>query len=200
VLAPQAQRLAAGDDGYDSGARLQQPAQLRPGLKDVLRVVQQEQPPVVAQHPGEALADRLAGALMDTQRPPDGGEHVRGGVDASEVDERHAAGERGAQLLRRLEREAGLADAPRAGHGQQPHAVLSHQAMRGLRFRFASHQRAQGPRGPSQERPRRDRSRALPGAAARRPGRRHHGRGAPARRFTSVASGHTSTSGSLLSK
>jgi hypothetical protein len=120
LLAPQRQHHAGGDQHLQLGSRGEELLQQRCRLRHLLEVVDHQQELLVAQALLHRLQDGASARLGDGKGPG----HRRGDQGGighrRQVREEGAILERGEELGRDLEGQAGLAGATRAGQGEQP--------------------------------------------------------------------------------
>ena len=115
-LALHAQELAARDEESEVGAALKEGGELGGGLDHLLQVVEEEQQLALADVLGEAVlcAEGLGDRLRDE----------RGVAQGGEPDPEDACLVLRDECGSRLEREPGLARAPRPGQGDEPRSLL----------------------------------------------------------------------------
>nr|WP_159058837.1 hypothetical protein [Streptomyces caeruleatus] len=121
VFLGEAEAVAAGgEDPYAGRAVQQRGGELGAGRQQVFAVVDQQQQSAVPQ-PFHQRAERWPrGVVVQVERVGGGERDERGVVQAGEVHEADAVGEGAPYRGRDARGEAGLADAARAGQGDQP--------------------------------------------------------------------------------
>ena len=120
VLAVDPERDAAGGEDLEAEGG-QQLARQRGGFQHLLEVVQHQQKPFVLEVVLHALDERLVPALPHVERLRDGRDDQRGVGEGGERHEEDAVLELIQEISRRLQRQAGLARAPRTGEGKEAH-------------------------------------------------------------------------------
>ncbi len=134
MLGAQTQRLAAGGEDGQARAGCEQAPDVAGRLNDLLKVVQHQQQVPLAQRLPEDLDHRTAGDLVDLQHPGDGGHHELGIPDRCQRDEADPARELLRRLPRRFQGQAGLADAPGPGNGDEAHVRVQEEVLQALQL------------------------------------------------------------------
>ena len=119
ALTVEVQRGPAGREDRGVGAPLQEFSEERHGREQVLEVVEHEQQPPVADVAGDGVEGRTLGGFRDGQGAQDGREQEGAVGDRCQPCEHHAVGIGRRGALGGGDRQAGLADPPRAGQRQQ---------------------------------------------------------------------------------
>ena len=120
VLDPDAERLAAGDQELDLGARVEQLGRHPGGGRDLLEVVEHQQDLALAQAFGQRLADRTGGHLAHADGATERQDQAIGVAAGRHVDERDAVAKPRRLLAGGPDGQARLARPARARQRQQP--------------------------------------------------------------------------------
>src|SRR5262249_21338713 len=119
MLAGKAKRRPAGDEQRQLRGCREQLAEERSRLVHALEAVQQQEKALPAEVMLECPRELLVGSLLNAEGVRDRGRDQCRFAERGEVDEVDTVGERVGEVVRSLEREAGLAAAPWAGEGDE---------------------------------------------------------------------------------
>ena len=144
VLAVELEQCPAGDQDFQGGSRFQQLDEQRRGGYQVLEVVQHQQQLLVAEPGFEVMQLPLAAGVRQIQRPQDGRGQVPAVGDGGQRHKADAVGEVLAQGMRRCQAQPCLADARRAGDGEQAHRGLEQAGAQRGDLPFPPDQPGQG--------------------------------------------------------
>ncbi|WP_395243986.1 hypothetical protein ACGGZK_17970 [Agromyces sp. MMS24-K17] len=120
VLARDAQQAPAGDEHRDLGQLLEEVAEHRARADDLLEVVDEQEHPPPAQCDAHLVCEAAVAGVVEAHGGGDRGGHALGVGHGREVDERDAVGEVVVHRDGDDEPEEALADARRAGDGDEP--------------------------------------------------------------------------------
>jgi hypothetical protein len=130
LLPRDAQDGAAGDDHLQAGALPQQLDDHAGAVDQMLEVIEHQQQPLPADGGDDPLDVLLAPRIPDLERLHDRRGHELRVGDRRQQHHRDVVDDRGSGLLRKLEREAGFADAAGTGQRQQAHMRTAQQLER----------------------------------------------------------------------
>jgi hypothetical protein len=132
VFCTQTQHLSARDQELDIRAGFQQLYKRCGRRDDVFKVVQEQEPVLVALRGLEPFQQRLRSALGESNAVSDGRHHEGGIANGSEGDNVNTIREVMHQVPSDLERQTRFAHASRAGEGEQANVGAQEQSVESL--------------------------------------------------------------------
>ena len=135
---------AAGDEHGEERAHAEEGHDVRPGVDDLLEVVEHQEPRPRTEPFGDRLQRRATGVEGNPERASHRRQQLVGRLRRSQRDEGDATGEHFDHLLGSRDREPGLADAAWTEEREQPHLRIAEITHDPLELVRATDQRRRG--------------------------------------------------------